>query len=478
MSTAPAHSTAGSPSASTAPAIGRLYLFALLGWAFDFYDLVLLGFIKEPVSEALHVSHGAQAWLLGVALGASGLGGIVGGALADRVGKRTMLAWTVFIYSLGSLVCGLAPNVWVFVAGRAIVGLGVGGEWAIGHGMLAEAVPPERRGRWAAALQSGEPLGVALAALVGYLVLPRVGWRAVLIGSSATALIALAARRSVHLPNTPSAHAGSVKILVRARLGGRLAAAWLLGVFKLGTYWTCYTWLPSFLREMHQPIARSLAWMLTAQIGQLLGMLTFGAVSDRLGRRPAFAICLGGGRERDRPAGVRLGGALDASSPVLGDDVPPRHRVGMHGGFRRAPRRALSHRGARRRDGHDVQPRARRAAPGARRRSGRRHARRPRGRPERAARARARHRVLGLGPPRDARHRPADPRERDHRKTGRREGIRVHEPDVNLSRRVNVEPDRQRAGHDPCSPSRLPASLWISLYALGNEEVEGVPSVD
>jgi MFS family permease len=275
---------------ASGPAIARLYLFALLGWAFDFYDLVLLGFIKDHVFETLHVSTVAQSWLLGVALGASGIGGIVAGALSDRVGKRTMLAWTVFIYSLGSLVCGLAPNVWTFVLGRAIVGLGVGGEWAIGHGMLAEAVAPERRGRWAAALQSGEPLGVAMATLVGSFVLPRVGWRAVLIGSSATALIALAARRSVHLPNVPSPHGGSVKALARARVGGRLAAAWLLGVFKLGTYWTCYTWLPSFLREMHQSIARSTTWILTAQLGQLLGMLTFGAVSDRLGRRPAFAI--------------------------------------------------------------------------------------------------------------------------------------------------------------------------------------------
>jgi len=252
---------------------------------------VLLGFIKEPVAQSLHLSPRAEGWLLGVALGASGVGGIVAGALADRVGKRSMLAWTVLIYSVGSLACGLAPNASTFVLGRAVVGLGVGGEWAIGHGMLAESVAPARRGRWSAALQSGEPLGVAIAAVVGYLVLPRIGWRAVLVASSATALVALAVRRSAHLPDQPATTGGTgLRVLLDAGIGKRLAAAWLLGVFKLGTYWTCYTWLPGFLlHEMHQAVARSLAWMLTAQIGQLFGMLTFGAASDRFGRRPAFA---------------------------------------------------------------------------------------------------------------------------------------------------------------------------------------------
>lgn len=51
----------------------------------------------------------------------------------------------------------------------------------------------------------------------------------------------------------------------------RALAAFILGVCKLGTYWTVYTWLPGFLvKEMHQGVAKSLSWVLTAQSGQLL----------------------------------------------------------------------------------------------------------------------------------------------------------------------------------------------------------------
>jgi len=269
----------------------RLFLFAFFGWTFDFYDLVLIGFLREPVTRDLHLSHASESWMLGVALGTSGIGGIIAGALADRYGKRTLLSATIALYSLGSLVTGLAPTFAVFLIGRGLVGLGVGGEWAVGHGMLAEAVAPEVRGRASAALQAGEPVGVALAAIAGYLVMPRLGWRFVLVASCVTGVLAFIARSSVHLPAEPAGlRRDAWSLLARARIGGRMVRAWILGVLKLGTYWTCYTWLPTFLlRQMHQSVGRSVTWVLTAQLGQLLGMLSFGLVADRVGRRPAFA---------------------------------------------------------------------------------------------------------------------------------------------------------------------------------------------
>ncbi len=280
---------AEAPAASRFPT--KIFLFAFFGWTFDFYDLVLLGFLKDDVGKSLHLTATGEAWMLGVALGTSGLGGIVAGALADRIGKRTMLATTILFYSFGSIVAGLAPNIWVFLLGRAIVGLGVGGEWAIGHALVAEAIGNHMRGRGSALLQSGEPVGVAIAAIAGYLIAPHVGWRWVMIGSSATALLAFAARRSLHLPNDVGQKRPPIREVIAAGVGKRLLFAWILGVFKLGTYWTCYTWLPSFLvKEMHQGVARSVAWVMTAQVGQFTGMLIFGQVSDRLGRRPAFAL--------------------------------------------------------------------------------------------------------------------------------------------------------------------------------------------
>jgi MFS family permease len=153
------------------------------------------------------------------------------------------------------------------------------------------------RGRASALLQSGEPVGVALAALMGLFATPVLGWRGVFLVSSASAAIAVVVRR--HVPEsrlwdrqrTRLTPAETLRRLARAGLLGTLGKGLVLGVLKLGTYWTCYTWLPRFLQApeyLNQPVARSAGWIVTAQLGQLLGMLAFGVLADRYGRRQAF----------------------------------------------------------------------------------------------------------------------------------------------------------------------------------------------
>jgi MFS family permease len=277
---------------------------------FDFYDLVLFSYLLIPIGQDLNLDPTQEGVLLGVALGASGIGGIVFGYLSDRFGRKQALMWTVCLFSLGTGLTAFATGPVTLFLCRLLTGLGVGGEWAVGHALLGEAMPRHMRGRGAAALQAGEPLGVGLAAVMGLLVAPWLGallptdlagtnaWRAIFLVSSATAAVALLARYA--LPESAVwdrqrkerlSPAAALKLINRHRLWGVLVKGWLLGVFKLGTYWTCYIWLPKFLQEeMHQPVGKSLMWILMTQVGQLLGMVVFGWFADRFGRRQAFTI--------------------------------------------------------------------------------------------------------------------------------------------------------------------------------------------
>jgi MFS family permease len=262
---------------------------------FDFYDLVLFSFLLIPIGRDLQLTEAQEAVLLGVALGASGVGGILFGYLADLCGRKRVMTWTICLYSLGTALTAFATGPVTLLACRVITGLGVGGEWAVGHALVAESVPPRMRGRAAALLQAGEPIGVGLAAVVGLLATPFLGWRAVFLVSSLSAGIALLARKQLPESSLWEKHeekltpAVAIGLLGRYHLWGAMLKSWILGVLKLGTYWTCYIWLPKFLQsELHQPIGRSALWILTAQLGQLAGMMAFGSIADRYGRRRAF----------------------------------------------------------------------------------------------------------------------------------------------------------------------------------------------
>ena len=269
---------------------------------FDFYDLVLFSFLLVPIGKDLALTPVQETTLLGVALGGSGIGGIIFGYLSDRFGRRQVMTWTILVYSMGTGLTAFSRGFWTILGFRLLTGLGVGGEWAVGHALLAESTPQRMRGRASALLQAGEPMGVGLAAIMGFLVAPVIGWRAVFFVSAGSALVAFVVR--THLPESHLwerqredrlSPAQALALIARYRLTGVTLKGFVLAVLKLGTYWTCYTWLPKFLQtEIHQSIGRSALWMLTAQFGQFTGMLIFGYLADRFGRRVLFTRLLAG----------------------------------------------------------------------------------------------------------------------------------------------------------------------------------------
>jgi MFS family permease len=273
----------------------RIWLIAFAGWMFDFYDLFLFIILLPKVGHDLKLTEIQENVLQGVALGASGLGGILFGYLSDLYGRKRVMMWTIAVYSLGTALTALATGTVTLFLFRLLTGLGVGGEWAVGHALLSEAAPKHMRGRAAALLQAGEPVGVGLAAVVGFMATPFLGWRLVFLLSSGTALLAILVRS--HLPESSLwdkqreeqlSPGAALRLLSRYRLWGALFKGWILGVCKLGTYWTCYIWLPRTLeKDYHQPLDLTQK-LLTAQLGQFFGMMAFGFFADRFGRRQAF----------------------------------------------------------------------------------------------------------------------------------------------------------------------------------------------
>jgi len=178
----------------------------------------------------------------------------------------------------------------VLLAARIVTGIGVGGEWAIGHALLGESVPPHLRGRFGALLQTGAPVGVGLAAIVGSFVAPTIGWRWTFVLSGAPALLVTVIRRA--LPESDlwmAARADARAALRTPALRARIGLAFVLAVLNMSAYWFTYTWLPTYLvEERGLTIAGSGAKILVVVLGELAGYASFGFASDRFGRKPAF----------------------------------------------------------------------------------------------------------------------------------------------------------------------------------------------
>lgn len=286
-----------------------ILLMAWAGWVFDFYDLILYTFLMGSIKTDLGLTEVEISLVLGASLAATAVGGIIFGYLSDRFGRKRVLQWTILTYSIGTFFCGFSNSLWYLLTFRIITGLGVGGEWGTGQTYIGEAFPARVRGRFGGFMQTGAPIGIAVASVVGGYITPMIGWRASFFISVLPALLVLFIRKNLKesdiweerrnlirqgklaIDVIKEESKNKIMLLFSKQYRKIFILCLVLAIFDMSAYWFTYSWMPDYLhRERDFTLAKSTEFMLITQVGGFLGYFFFGFVADWLGRRPTYSI--------------------------------------------------------------------------------------------------------------------------------------------------------------------------------------------
>jgi sugar porter (SP) family MFS transporter len=155
----------------------RISSIAALGGVLYGYDMGIIAAAAIFVKRSFSLSTIAEELLVSVVLIGAMTGAIVGGAVADRIGRRRTLVWAGGIFIVGSLLAPLAPNVTALIVARAIIGLGIGFTSVTAPVYVSELAPPQSRGMLIGLYQFALTAGIAVADFVGYLLANQQAWR-------------------------------------------------------------------------------------------------------------------------------------------------------------------------------------------------------------------------------------------------------------------------------------------------------------
>lgn len=300
-----------------------------LGWVFDGFEsfalvLTAASALRQLLPAADHASIPFYVGaIIGINLLGWGVGGIMGGVMADYLGRKRTMILAILGYSLLTGLSAFSFDWWSFALMRFFVGIAVGSEWATGSSMIAELWPDRARGKAAGLMQCGLGIGFFLASLV-WLFMQTLGpdaWRYIYLVGVLPALLTLWIRRSIPesekweqsakrrkeaaaLKRTGATLTEDqvglttftlVDLFSDKSLRGRTIIVFIMSLSTTFGFWGISTWVPPFIAA--SATAQGLnggAWASYAGMayttGSVLGYIALGFAADAWGRKPVTLI--------------------------------------------------------------------------------------------------------------------------------------------------------------------------------------------
>ncbi|MES9994741.1 MFS transporter [Desulfovibrio aminophilus] len=304
----------------------KLLLIMCMGWAFDSMDTGIIAFVLPKLTSSWGLTPQEVGMIGSIGLVGMAIGAMLGGTIADYLGRKKIFAATLVLYSLGTGACGFAWNIESLLFFRFIVGFGLGGQLPVAITLMSEYSPTASRGRMIVLLESSWAFGWLAASVISYLLIPRYGWQiAFYIGvlpalyvfylwkavpESAMYLVKKgrldeahelvssierqlgvtpAPRESLNVSQAPTQTAFSIAQLFSPKYIKRTICLWILWFGIVFSYYGIFLWLPSILVKAGHSMIHSFEFVLWMTIAQIPGYFVAAALVDKWGRKATMS---------------------------------------------------------------------------------------------------------------------------------------------------------------------------------------------
>lgn len=278
-------------------------------WMADGYDtFVLLVTGRSTLHDLLPASSlpvlpRYLGYLIAITLAGWGTGGILGGVVGDRLGRRRTMLCSVVLYSVFTALSALTGTWWQFGITRFLTGVGIGAEWGVGTSLLQEIWPQRWRTKGAGLLQGGFPAGGLLVSGLWVLVGSAYGlsWRLMYLFGIVPLVIMLFSYRFIPESDRWAAVRWSgtrVLDLLRGPSRRPFAAAMAVSTAIIGGWWAVSSYLPTFVGGLVEDPRRTVfftGWAAVLyNIGSIVGCVALGFLADAWGRKITTQLYLVG----------------------------------------------------------------------------------------------------------------------------------------------------------------------------------------